>query len=85
MTANRPTVFIKDITDQDKLSTEPNKPSDGDRKAERDTEREQTTGGEREADASASDGHKEFSELLKSLPPTESACQTNLSQLMVIS
>lgn len=78
--------FQKDITDQQKLSTEPNRPSDYDRKDDRDKDRTDWEG-EREADASANDRHKEYSELLKSLPPAESACQPNLCvpQLMVIS
>ncbi len=75
------------MTVQHQLSNEPNRASDCDRREERDIEREQTAEGEGEADASANERHKEYSELLKSLPPTESACQTNLcvSQLMVIS
>lgn len=66
------------MTDRDKLSTEPNRASDYDRKDEQDTVREQTAEGERQADASVGDRHKESSKLLKSLPPTESACPTNL-------
>ena len=40
--------------------------------------REHSAEGEREADASASDRHKEPSKLLKSIPPTESSCSNTL-------
>lgn len=69
------------------ILSEPERPSDYDRKDKRETLSESRLQKEREREtvASANDRHKESSELLKSLPPTESACQTNLSQLMVIS
>lgn len=56
------------MTDQRKRSTEPNRASDYDRKDDRDTESEQTAEREREADASASDRHKESSEIVEISP-----------------
>lgn len=60
--------FQQDMTDHHKLSPEPNWPSDYDRKDDRDTKREQTAEGVREADASASERHKESSEIVETSP-----------------